>query len=168
MIICLLIVGCASDSRDGNKEDNKTRACTVIGDSLCFETYNDNGEIHYLTAWPDILNLASDCIPGRGVGELMPEYYTMPEGDIILAIGTNNAIWEKPDLDVFYQAYQAVLDSIEGEVACVLVSDKAYSDVIRSLCSNVIEAAAADYKDGIHYTQKGQHKQASLVREALF
>jgi hypothetical protein len=110
-----------------------------------------------------VLGIASDCVGGRKIEEA-----PVITGNAIIALGSNN--W-KDSPDEFRIKYQALIDRVPGRVICVLTPNRVHPSVIRSLCSNVAEAAKADIDEGlgfyIHFGPIASLDQARLVEVKL-
>jgi len=149
-LLLLALVGCSEHSQDTVTE------WTVICDSLGEYVYPvEDPSAQSPTAWPNLLGLQSECVPGRPIWAVLPEEYSMPTGNIILSLGTANYLWETP-IDTFTMIYQQVLDTIDGDVICILPQGEEYANAVRGLCSTVVEPPKPDYIDGIHGMQ-GYH-----------
>lgn len=158
-IIPLFLAACSGGS-DSTQEQPK-RELFLVGDSLCFQDDQADAPI----AWPTQLNIKSDCVPGRGIAGLLPDRYNMPAGDVIIAIGTNNSLWNRPLPDNFAVAYDQVVQSVTGVAWCVLPQGEEYQAAVRSVCTNIIDAPQPDDPDGIHYLQAAHNEQVELFLE---
>lgn len=160
LILAYLLTACGGGGGGGSapkEEPQQTPDYHVIGDSLCDPDYNKD------ETWPNILGLSSDCLRGRRTwGKPNAVGFDVPKGNIIIALGTNDAA-EGASLEQFRETYQAIIGHVDGDLACVLPIFDTYDDIIRSLCSTVIDHAEPDHSDGIHYTGEAQQIQAELT-----
>ena len=115
-------------------------------------------------AWPLLLGLTLDWKGGRA----LHHSYAVPQGNIILALGSVNVIANDSPA-MFESRLTATIGRVAGDLICVLPSGagRPYIDIIKSMGVEWVDYVSGSWSDGLHFTAEDHIRQALLVMSKL-